>query len=75
MLEWKRTLLQSQKILEVKLTIQEGDCCGSLPCKTKARGSGGAVVHLFRFQNDLIVEFWDVGQPIPVNSPNENGVF
>ena len=36
---------------------------------------GGAVVHLFHFHNGLIVEFWDVGQSIPENSPNENGVF
>ncbi len=36
---------------------------------------GGVVVHIFRFQDDKIVELWDVGQPIPEDSPNENGVF
>lgn len=36
---------------------------------------GGAVVHIFRFQNNQIVELWDIGQPIPEDSPNENGMF
>lgn len=34
-----------------------------------------AVVHLFRFQGDRIVELWDVGHPIPKDSPNEYGMF
>ncbi len=34
-----------------------------------------AVVHMFRFENDLIVEMWDVGQQTPENLPNENGMF
>jgi predicted SnoaL-like aldol condensation-catalyzing enzyme len=36
---------------------------------------GVAVVHLFRFNGDRIVEMWDVGQPIPPDSPNTDGVF
>src|SRR3989344_4235450 len=31
---------------------------------------GVAVMHLFRFQNDKIVEMWDCGQPIQSDSPN-----
>jgi predicted SnoaL-like aldol condensation-catalyzing enzyme len=40
------------------------------PCE-----SGIAAVHLFRFQGDRIVEMWDCGQPVPANSPNEDGMF
>lgn len=64
------------KIFEVKRAIEEDDTVAvhSL-VKQKQDDLGGAVVHIFRFHNDLIVEFWDVGQPIPENSPNQNGVF
>ena len=34
-----------------------------------------ATVHIFRFQGDKIVEMWDCGQPIPPNSPNQDGAF
>lgn len=34
-----------------------------------------AVVHIFRFKNDRIVELWDVGQAMIKDSPNENGMF
>ncbi len=36
---------------------------------------GIAVVHLFRFHADKIVELWDIGQAVPADSPNENGMF
>ena len=34
-----------------------------------------AVVHIFRFEGDRIVEMWDIGQEEPKDSPNENGMF
>jgi predicted SnoaL-like aldol condensation-catalyzing enzyme len=36
---------------------------------------GIAVVHIFRFEGGKIVEMWDVGQPIPIDSPNRLGAF
>ena len=36
---------------------------------------GAAVVHFFRFEGDRIVELWDVGQQVPADSPNKNGMF
>ena len=36
---------------------------------------GWAIIHIFRFQDNQIVEMWDVGQAVPEDSPNENGVF
>jgi len=34
-----------------------------------------AAVHIVRFDGDRIVEMWDVGQQVPAESPNENGMF
>jgi len=36
---------------------------------------GMAVVHLFRFEGEKIVEFWDCGQVLPADSPNVDGAF
>jgi len=33
------------------------------------------VVHLFQFRGDKIVEMWDVGQTVPVDSSNKDGPF
>ncbi|BAH42550.1 hypothetical protein BBR47_15730 [Brevibacillus brevis NBRC 100599] len=64
------------KILEVKRAIEEGNIVAvHSHVKQNQEDLGGAVVHIFRFHNDQIVELWDVGQPIPADSPNENGMF
>jgi predicted SnoaL-like aldol condensation-catalyzing enzyme len=64
------------KILEVKLAIQEQDTVAvHSHVKQNPADLGGAVVHIFRFQDNQIVELWDIGQPIPEDSPNENGIF
>lgn len=36
---------------------------------------GFAVVHIFRFEGDRIAELWDLGQPIPEDLPNSDGMF
>jgi predicted SnoaL-like aldol condensation-catalyzing enzyme len=64
------------KILEVKLAIQDQDMVAvHSHVKQNPADLGGAVVHIFRFQDNRIVELWDIGQPIPEDSPNENGIF
>lgn len=64
------------KIFEVKLAIQEGENVAvHSHVKQNPDDLGGAVVHIFRFQDNKIVELWDIGQPIPEDSPNENGMF
>lgn len=34
-----------------------------------------AVIHIFRFDEDRIAEAWEVGQEVPEESPNANGMF
>lgn len=36
---------------------------------------GFAVVHILKFEGDKIIELWDLGQPIPKDRINENGMF
>src|SRR5262249_13848809 len=47
----------------------------SLPVRQKPGDLGAAVVHIFKFEGNLIVELWDMGQAVPEDSPNENGMF
>ncbi|KAF0817595.1 MULTISPECIES: nuclear transport factor 2 family protein [unclassified Cytobacillus] len=64
------------KKLDVKLAIQENETVAvHSHVKQNPEDLGGAVVHIFRFQDGKIVELWDVGQPIPEESPNGNGMF
>ncbi len=34
-----------------------------------------STVHLFRFKGGKVVELWDCGQPLPMDSPNKDGAF
>ncbi|MBN9654150.1 ester cyclase [Halobacillus sp. GSS1] len=43
--------------------------------KQQQEDMGVAVVHMMRFADGQIVEMWDIGQPLPEDSPNENGAF
>lgn len=64
------------KSLDVKKAIEEGDLVMvHSHVKQSPEHLGAAVVHIFRFQDGLIVELWDLGQAIPEHSPNENGMF
>ena len=64
------------KVLEIKRAIAEGDLVvvhGYV--RHKPGDLGATLVHIFRFEKGRIVELWDVGQPVPDQSPNEYGMF
>jgi predicted SnoaL-like aldol condensation-catalyzing enzyme len=64
------------KTLDIKSAIAEGDRVAVFShVKQNSQDQGVAVVHIFRFEGDQIVELWDVGQLISADSPNENGPF
>jgi len=64
------------KVLEVQRALEDSDFVAvHSRLRMKPGDRGVAVVHIFRFQGDCIVELWDVGQPVPESSPNENGMF
>lgn len=64
------------KTLDVKHSIAEGDLVAvHSHVRLKPEDRGGAVVHLFRFEEARIVELWDLGQEVPAESPNQYGMF
>lgn len=68
--------MSPNKTLEVKQTIEEGERVMVYShIKQNPEDLGAAVVHIFRFHEGEIVEMWDVGQPVPEESPNKNGMF
>lgn len=64
------------KGLEIKNVLQDDNYVALYSfVKLKPSDLGIALVHIFRFENDKIVELWDLSQPIPENMINENGMF
>jgi predicted SnoaL-like aldol condensation-catalyzing enzyme len=62
--------------LDVKHIFEEGDL---VAVHSRVQHSPEtqeiAVVHIFRFEGEKIVELWDVGMEVPKDSPNQNGAF
>ena len=65
-----------QKSLKIHHAIAEGDLVAVHGhVKQNPSDRGVALVHIFRFEDGRIAELWDLGQPVPESSPNENGMF
>ena len=65
------------KRFEVKRSFEDGDfvITHSLVVRGNPSDPDVAVVHIFRFKGDKVVELWDLGQLLSPDSPNENGPF
>jgi predicted SnoaL-like aldol condensation-catalyzing enzyme len=65
------------KTFEIKHIYEDGNTVIAHSCLTKENPEVLvlAVVHIFRFENGKIAEFWDIVQQILKDSPNENGMF
>ncbi|WP_164667253.1 nuclear transport factor 2 family protein [Virgibacillus doumboii] len=65
-----------EKIFDVKRAMEDGEMVTvHSHVKQSPRDPGAAVVHIFRFHENQIVELWDLGIPVPEESRNENGLF
>lgn len=64
------------KVLEVQIALQDDEHVAVFSrVRQHPSDLGGAVVHIFRFEGQRIAELWDIGQAVPEDSPNENGMF
>jgi predicted SnoaL-like aldol condensation-catalyzing enzyme len=64
------------KVLDIQRALEDGELVAvHSRVAMKPGDRGAALVHIFRFHRDLIVEMWDIGQAVPEDSPNEHGMF
>jgi len=64
------------KIFEMQRALEDGSFVAVHSCVKQAPGDlGAAVMHIFRFDNNKIIELWDFGQAVPKDMVNENGMF
>jgi predicted SnoaL-like aldol condensation-catalyzing enzyme len=64
------------QVFEVQRVLEDGDLVAvHSRVRLAPEMPEVAVVHIFRFAGDRIVEARDVGQPAPPVSPNRNGMF
>jgi predicted SnoaL-like aldol condensation-catalyzing enzyme len=64
------------KVFEPLRALEEGDLVavhGRVRLKPEAPFI--ALIHIFRFQDGLIIEEWEAAQEVPAEIPNENGAF
>lgn len=60
----------------VKNIFEDDDCVITHSLvKMNPDHSGLACVHICRFENGKIAEFWDLASPLPENNINADGVF
>ncbi len=66
----------ADKVYEVQRTLEDGDLV-AIHARLKPRPDWPemAIVHIFRFEGDKIVEQWDLSTQTPSDAPNENGLF
>ena len=65
-----------EKEFEVLRSLEDGDYVAvHARVRLEPNGQDIALIHIIRFEGDRIAEMWEAGQPVPENSPNENGAF
>ncbi len=63
------------KTYETMCILEDGNLVAIHGKVTLSPDSQWSVIHIFRFEDDLIIEEWEASQEVLKDSPNENGVF
>ncbi|PKP12209.1 MAG: polyketide cyclase [Bacteroidetes bacterium HGW-Bacteroidetes-3] len=64
------------KIFEIQRALEDGDLVAvHSRFRQNPNDTDLAVIHIFRFEKEKIVELWDFAQAAPAEMINENGMF
>lgn len=64
------------KLFDIQRTLEDGDLVAvHARVRIESAGPDIALIHIFRFYGDRIVEMWEASQEVPADLPNENGMF
>ena len=63
-------------VLEIQRSLEDGNLVAvHSRIRQNPDDIGAAVIHIFQFEGDKIIELWDFGQAVPEETVNENGMF
>lgn len=64
------------KVFEILRSLEDGNLVAiHSHMRPTPNDLGVALVHIFRFEGNKIVELWDLGQPVPAETVNDHGMF
>ncbi len=63
------------KTYETLRSLEEGDLVAIHGKVTFTADQQWSVIHIFRFEDDKIIESWEASQQLLKDSPNQNGIF
>lgn len=63
------------KTYETLRVLEDGNLVAIHGKVTLSQESQWSVIHIFRFEDDKIIEEWEASQEVLKDSPNTNGVF
>ncbi|RPI00285.1 MAG: nuclear transport factor 2 family protein [Ignavibacteriae bacterium] len=63
------------KTFEVLRVLEDGHLVAVHGKVKLSPESQWSVIHIFRFEENMIVELWEASQEVLKDSPNENGIF
>lgn len=70
------TVIMPNKLFEVQRVLEDGDLVAvHSRIQLQMDAPEIAVVHIFRFEGDQIIELWDIGHQAPPEMLNEYGMF
>ena len=68
--------MNPDKIFEIQRALEDGDLVAvHSRFRQNPNDTDYAVMHIFRFEGNKVVELWDFAQAAPVEMINENGMF
>jgi predicted SnoaL-like aldol condensation-catalyzing enzyme len=72
----ENAIRNADKRLDVQRSLEDGDFVAIHSRIVIQREQPGiATVHIFRFEGERIAELWDIGQEVPADTPNTDGMF
>lgn len=63
------------KTYETLRALEDGDLVAVHGKVTFTLDQKWSIIHIFRFEDDKIIESWEASQEVLKDSPNENGLF
>jgi len=72
----ENAVINPNKVFEIQRALEDGDLVAVHSRVQLAQGDIEiSVIHIFKFDQDKIIELWDFGQVVPAGIVNENGMF